>query len=498
MDDIARVSGNSGDWLSALWELNAQYQGKNLLCQTIPQELLRLMVRLCANGKQEAYLPFQASIQFAADESLKDNKLFYETDGLQGLLWASALISGAEAKEANPLTSPSFTTAKGQLQQFDQVLMVPPFGLRHKFTPPDAFARFQHPTGSADVLTLLHGVAQCAGRLVTIMPMGFLFRGAADKYCREMLVEKGILDAVIQLPGNLVSGTGIPTCILVIDKQRTPSAPVIFYNADDEELLSRGRRSFRRTITQWETVAEEVLTRKTSKRAVLADAGQIKNNDYDFSVSRYVLSDASLAVKELQNTKPLSDIAELIRAQLLKEEPEQTGETFLEVGIRDISSTGYVANPTKVMQLAGRSRDRALQQRLQPGDILLGIKGNVGKVGIVGESCGENWVAGQLFQVLRLKDSPETCTPFYLYRYLSSPLMQSYLQDHSSGSAMTIVKTADIKALPVPVPSAEEQEKVHTIHQKILAAHKEIQKLQKQVDALSSELWPVTNTINGQ
>ena len=60
-----------------------------------------------------------------------------------------------------------------------------------------------------------------------------------------------------------------------------------------------------------------------------------------FSVSRYVLSTASTAIQKLDNTRPLSEVAELIRAQLLREEGGSGGTAFLEAGVRDLSPEGF-------------------------------------------------------------------------------------------------------------------------------------------------------------
>lgn len=490
-----RLISQGNSWISELWWLQESL-GKFSGLSKLPQELIKLMSVLGLKNEQvsSVYMPFAASVQLADEATAHAGEVFSESNNAEGVYCASVLISGIDCKKSDPIESPKYIKENGGLRQFSRVLMVPPFGLKIRDAVPDLYHRFQNPAVNGDVFTLLHGIAQCSERLITIMPMGFLFRGAADKYCREMLIERGILDAVIQLPAGLLSNTGIPTCLLVVDKKRDPKSPVLFYNADNEDLVRPERRGPRKNLHGWQTIAKDVISQQSSKYGVLADANRIKQNDYDFSVSRYVLSEASKAIQNLEDTKPLSQIVELIRAQLLKDEPELQGDEYLEVGIRDITPGGFISEPAKQIQLSGKSKERAALQLLQPGDILLTIKGNVGKVAIVGDNCGANWVAGQIFQVLRLNAERHITKPEYLYRYLSSTLIQNYLQDHASGSGVSVLKTSDIKGLPVPLMPLEDQQKVINTHQEIIDAHSRIAEIQKEIETLSQEHWNLTTS----
>lgn len=184
-------------------------------------------------------------------------------------------------------------------------------------------------------------------------------------------------------------------------------------------------------------------------------------------------------------------MAELIRGQLLKEDKTPQGETFYEVGVRNISNDGLVNKPEKSLQLSGRMRDRAELQRLQPGDILLVSKGSVGKIGLVGNDCDKNWVASQSFQVVRLTHTNYIASSEYLFRYLSSPLVQEYLSEQITGTTIPVLKTADIKELPIPIVSLDEQKKIVQTHNKILDSYKHIHKIQNDIDSLRNIYWPL-------
>ncbi|GAA4649749.1 hypothetical protein GCM10023116_20300 [Kistimonas scapharcae] len=473
-------------WLQSLTDLSSR---KNDGLYFIPDEIVNLMVSLAMEDKhaETVYSPFSLSVQLAVEASQKADEVIYESGNVSQYAAAIALLQGITLQKTDPISSPSNITEDNQLRKFSHILMAPPFGQKLNSVV-DPYNRFQSDSLQSDVMTLEHGLAQCSGRMVALVPMGLLFRSGADGYFRERVVSSGILEAVIQLPGAIFSTTAIATCVLVFDMNRNPKDPVLFYNADNEELARSEGRPLRRIVHQWERIAHDVLKRTQSEYCVRANATEIKQQGYDLSVSRYVLSDATQRIKSLDNTRQLSGIAQLIRAQLLKEDKEPRGDVYLEVGMKDISPSGKISAPEKRLQLSGRARDRAKQQRLQPGDILLAIKGNLGKVGIVGNDCGDNWVAGQLFQVIRI-NSEEKVKTEYLYRYLSSPLVQTYLRDQASGTTMAVLKTTDIKALPIPVPSAEEQQQVLAIHQQIQQAYAQIASIQTEIDQLAQAHW---------
>ena len=483
---ILSLESDPNNWLKELagLPLHRKYMGTFLM----PEEAVQLMVSLglASSQAESVYAPFPFSAQLASEASGQAKEVVHETPYVSNFAAACTLMQGIILQESDPIRAPS-NASGSQLRKFSHVIMAPPFGQKQQAVI-DPYNRFQSVSGQGDLMALEHGLAQCSGRMVTMVPTGLLFRGGADGYFREQLVSSGILDAVIQLPGAIFTTTGVVTCLLVFDVNRNPEEPVLFYNADDEDLARSEGRPLRRVIHEWQRIVDDVLNRKESSYCALASTADIEQQGFDLSVSRYVLSEASQSIKTFENTQPLSNIAQLIRAQLLKEDKEPRGEAYLEVGVKDITPSGLISTPEKRMLLSGRVKDRAEQQRLQPNDILLAIKGRLGLVGIVGNDCGDNWVSGQLFQVVRLKPD-DFISPEYLFRYLSSPLVQTYLQDQASGSTMPVLKTNDIKELPVPVPSVEEQQQVLETHQHIQQGYAQIAQIQKDINTLATQHW---------
>ncbi|RQT42500.1 type I restriction-modification system subunit M [Burkholderia cepacia] len=139
----------------------------------------------------------------------------------------------AEIEQGNTLAAPKFREGKAgneSLKVFDYVVANPPFSDKRWSTGidplNDPWQRFEAfgipPAKQGDYAYLLHIVRslKSTGRAACILPHGVLFRGNAEADIRRALIRKGYIEAIIGLPANLFYGTGIPACIVVIDKSR--------------------------------------------------------------------------------------------------------------------------------------------------------------------------------------------------------------------------------------------------------------------------------------
>lgn len=142
----------------------------------------------------------------------------------------------ANILQGNTLSSPKFKDGE-QLRTYDYVVANPPFSVKTwsvGLTPAkDPFQRFawgEPPAKQGDYAFLLHIIRslKSTGKGACILPHGVLFRGNAEAVIREQLVRSGYLKAIIGLPANLFYGTGIPACILVLDKENAGARKGIF------------------------------------------------------------------------------------------------------------------------------------------------------------------------------------------------------------------------------------------------------------------------------
>lgn len=144
----------------------------------------------------------------------------------------------ASILSGNTLASPKFLNQNSQqLRTYDYVVANPPFsdktwsnGLTPSTDPYQRFAWGEPPSKQGDYAYLLHILRSLkgTGKGACILPHGVLFRGNAEAVIREQLVRSGYLKGIIGLPANLFFGTGIPACILVLDKENAAARKGVF------------------------------------------------------------------------------------------------------------------------------------------------------------------------------------------------------------------------------------------------------------------------------
>lgn len=484
----------SASWFVEVWKITLEHASKKNQMVMLPTELAELMTELAFLSYEETqetsvYVPFPASTSLACLAKKHSKNVILEQQFRTPLIALASLLNGFESIFGDPLNDPSQVDTKGnELIQFSHVVMSPPFGFKQRDTVIDPYGRFTIPKASGDVMVIQHALSQSSGKLVTLCTSGLLFRAGSDRELRSSFINKGWLDIVIQLPAGLLTSTSIPVNILIFDKLRDTNSPVFFYDADQQEMLEKTEsRTKRRQLIGWQKIVDVLKNKTNSKYGQLVTKEDIEQNDYNLSVRRYVLDPSARYINDLPKTKPLSEICMMIRSQILKEGGKGTTQIFREAGFRDISSSGLVSKPSKVINVSGKVLTRATQQRLLSGDILLSIKGNPGLVALVGKDCGDNWVAGQAFMVLR--PHTKSIYPEYLYRYLASPVVQDYLDLRSSGSGIPVLKSDDLTNLPVPSPALKDQESVINTHQLISDRYEKISELEGDIHKMKQQHW---------
>jgi type I restriction enzyme M protein len=204
----------------------------------------------------------------------------------------------AEIANDNTLSSPQFTDPKtGSLKTFDYVVANPPFSVKSWTdgvnVQNDPYDRFRHgtpPEKNGDYAFLLHILAsmKSTGKGAVILPHGVLFRGNAEAEIRRHLVKQGYVKAIIGLPANLFYGTGIPACIIVLDKKNSAVRDSIFMIDASKGFIKDGpknrlrERDVHKIISVFEN-GEEV---EGYSRSVPVD--EIAENDYNLNIPRYI------------------------------------------------------------------------------------------------------------------------------------------------------------------------------------------------------------------
>ena len=126
------------------------------------------------------------------------------------------------------------------------------------------------------------------GTMAVVLPHGVLFRGAAEGVIRKYLIEeRNVLDAVIGLPANIFYGTSIPTVILVFKKCREHNEDILFIDASNE--FDKGKNQNVLTEEHVNKIVETYLNREMiDKYSYVATLDEVKENDYNLNIPRYV------------------------------------------------------------------------------------------------------------------------------------------------------------------------------------------------------------------
>lgn len=179
--------------------------------------------------------------------------------------------------------------------EFDVVTMNPPYSA--KWSAAEGFKQDERfmdyggklaPKSKADYAFLLHGFYHLkqTGTMAIVLPHGVLFRGAAEGAIRETLLKNGSIYAVIGLPANMFYNTSIPTCIVVLKKHRE-GRDVLFIDASN--LYEKEKKQNVMNEEHIDKVLELYNNRKSvDKLAYLASYDDIKANDYNLNIPRYV------------------------------------------------------------------------------------------------------------------------------------------------------------------------------------------------------------------
>ena len=203
-------------------------------------------------------------------------------------------VDGARIEWGDTLNSPKLVEGD-RLMKFAVVVANPPFSLDKwgaEKAPSDPFNRFHRgtpPKSKADYAFITHMIETAAadgGRVGVIVPHGVLFRGGAEGKIRAQFIEENLLDAVIGLPANLFFGTGIPAAILVFRKGRK-STDVMFVDASREYEDAKNQSRLREQDIE-KIVATVRAGKAVEKYAHLATREEIKENEYNLNIARYV------------------------------------------------------------------------------------------------------------------------------------------------------------------------------------------------------------------
>lgn len=203
-------------------------------------------------------------------------------------------ISHADIRQEDTIRAPQHLDETNELKRFDRVLANPPFSqnyIKKDLVFTGRFPVMMPEKGKkADLMFVQHmlAVLRHDGRMATVMPHGVLFRGGEEREARKYFIDHGYLEAIIGLPSNLFYGTGIPACLLVMNKVGARERDqVLFINADREYREGKAQNFLRP-----EDIDKIVYAYRTKEPIPayvrLVPRSEIVEESYNCNIRRYV------------------------------------------------------------------------------------------------------------------------------------------------------------------------------------------------------------------
>jgi type I restriction enzyme M protein len=269
-----------------------------LMVQVIdPQETMRIYDPTCGSGGM-----LIQSKQYLEEQGQNSRNLSLFGQDNNGGTWAICKmnmilhdISDADIQNADTLEDPQHTE-DGEIMHFDRVIANPPFSLNYSKSKMKYHERFIYGDApengkKADLMFAQHMIASLnsRGKMATVMPHGVLFRGGAEKAIREGMVNDNIIEAIIGLPSGLFYGTGIPACILVINKDKAQEMDdnILFINSDAEYAEGKNQNRLRpEDIEKISYVYRNHLEIPRYSRIVGLE--EIESQEFNLNIRRYI------------------------------------------------------------------------------------------------------------------------------------------------------------------------------------------------------------------
>lgn len=248
----------------------------------------------CGSGSLLIRAADEANVEITIYGQEKDNT----TVGLAKMNLVLHNKASGEIVCDNTLAKPAFTPNDSTLKQFNYVVSNPPFSLKNWMDGVDltSYGRFTDyttpPDKNGDYAWLLHVIKSMhstKGKGAIILPHGVLFRGNAEAEIRKQLVKSGIIKGIIGLPSNLFYGTGIPACIIVLDKENARTRKHIFMIDASRDFIKDGNKNRLRERDIYKIVnvfnSEEVIEHYSARVEI---ATIEKDHDFNLNIPRYI------------------------------------------------------------------------------------------------------------------------------------------------------------------------------------------------------------------
>ena len=416
-----RASGDDiiGDAYEYFMMKFAQESGKSKGQFYTPSEVSRIIARLIGIGnikqsstkKWTLYDPAAGSGSLlirAADEAPIDingdsivtifgQEKDHATAGLAKMNLILHQKGTGEIKRGNTLATPAFLDDFGELKKFDFIVMNPPFsdkswsdGIKPSEDKYKRFNGYNVPPKNGDYAWFLHVLKSLDsnGKAGIIMPHGVLFRGNAEESIRIDILKKKHIKGIVSLPANLFYGTGIPACIVIIDKENAEKREGIFLIDASQGYMKDGNKN--RLREQDIAKIVNVFTNSTEIQGYsrfVKYAEILEKNSGNLNISRYIqkIDDTlpqniaahlkgGIPRSDIESLEKLWDISPNLKSKIFTCTDEIHGVYHLLLSSKEIENT--ISQDVRILAEKQNEYESFVQWRNGIKDILLGIEHN--------------------------------------------------------------------------------------------------------------------------
>ncbi len=342
------------------------------------------------------------------------------------------------------------------------------------------------------------------GRVVAVVPVSWLLRTVGeDASYKQVLVNRGQIEAVVHLPEKSITGINQSFALLVLNTAKY-SKTIKFIDATGDtytELDSSGAVSFS------EQGRNELLgmiggykdsgdMAAINMEEVLLDGGSLDPQKH----VRYATE--MFSTGRMYESMPLEEMVDIIQCQAIRPVGEKTVVCVddpnveapeLELGPSSIDVYGFlrVGNEAKQLNPHFAAAKRVERQRLRTSDIVLTVKGRVGVSGYVDDDAA-NCLGNQSFVILRLKEGKKKIDSRVLHHFLRSDHFLNLLKSRVRRSTVLTLTAADLRQLPIPNLGPGQAARVIASWERIVESVSRIRELENAISRELSESWSDT------
>lgn len=368
----------------------------------------------------------------------------------------------------------------------DYALVMPPFAMRIKDSPMSMWditeTRAYEQFSRSESWALFEFANRIDKRAVFVTPHGVLFSKGQEQRLRENLLgcERNTkVKSVITLPPGVFGATNIAGAITTMDSVGVAGA---VYMAD----LSSGRRSLQEAGHIVAVGREVALGHARTDKARLVGCEEIAANEFSFAPSRYLRRLADLGNEAVK----LGDICEAVRPPVTSK--EVTPFEVAEVGLQDLHQWQPIEyDIEKTVYLKSAPKESML---VRPGDIVISIKGSVGRVALMGTVAQQRpTVVSQSCLVLRVGADwhAKNLSPEVLVMYLRSPHGKAQLEGLQVGAGVQHISPGTLmSAVVVPFPSKQTHLEIQQDYGRLCDLDRQVANLKEEIIHISQRRWP--------